>query len=496
MGFLGQDNWIEFLPIVKNMQFGLFASAIVLVFLFSRRRIRASFALLIALMFAISPVTLSAAQRFSPDLLYLNFSLIAMVAMDKYFALPGTAIKHRHVLHCCFWVTLAALTSHLGMALLLAFFSITFYKLGIKRGMNVLMGIALFLVPWTLWVMSQEVSLTELTNFWQHPLERLNTTFNDLTQYKLSWKRMSMNGQATLSTLTNTLFGGVELDFTWLGFEQDRPWVLLLADLPWVAGLLGALMMLGLLTSFAQFSGVTSAYVMFFLMLSIWSPVVGDLVSVTLLPYLLFFLFQGMLIVNKGFKELLLAPLGTALLTSLVTLSVLHTAYVCLNPWLSVPEPPYRTIDDKKIAITLNDFAQKDGLALRALDDYYYKAFQWLAAHTTPNTFLVADSSSVFRLFAQRYTLPLPQTYSTEYSRYQLSALTDYVIEETGRPRVKTYLSPVLNEYPDKFRLVYRDKASAIRIWKVLETKLQKKSDKQPIEPATDPTLLEPPAAS
>lgn len=468
MGFLGIKSWPQFLPMVQMAQFGLYVTATVLVFLFAKRRIRASFALMITLMFAISPITMAAMQRLSPDLLYVNFSLIAMIAMDKYFAMDGSSIKHRQVLHCCLWVTLAALTSHLGMALLMAFFTLTFYKLGLKRGMNVVLGVALFLIPWTLWAVSQQMTWVELTAYWQNPLERIHTTINELAQYTLSWDRMSMNGQATLATLTNTLFGGVELDFSWLGFQQQKPWLLLLADLPWVAAGLGLLIFIGLCTSFTQYSGVTSAYVMFFLFLSVWSPVVGNVVSVTLLPYVLFFLFQGVLMVNKGFKELQLQPVGTALLTGLVTISVLHTLHVCINPQIYVPLAPVHTSAGQQIPVKLRDFVQDDGLMLRELDQYYYKAFQWLQNHTPANASLVADSSSMFRLFAQRYAMSLPQTQSTEYSRYQLATLTDYVVEETGRPRVKQFLSPVLEQYPDKFRLVYRDSVSAIRIWKVL----------------------------
>lgn len=468
MGFIGADNWTEFLPMVQLVQFALYVSATVSVFLFARRRIRASFALMITFMFAISPITIAAMQRLSPDLLYVNFSLIAMIAMDKYFALDGNSIKHRQVLQCCLWVTLAALTSHLGMALLFAFFTLTFYKLGLKRGMNVVMGVALFLIPWALWALSQQMTWSELVNYWQHPVERIHTTIQELTQYTFSWARMSMNGQATLSTLTNTLFGGVELDFSWLGVEQGRPWILLLSDIPWVSAGLGALILVGLCTAFTQYSGVTSAYVMFFLFLSVWSPVVGNVVSVTLLPYVLFFLFQGVLMINKGFKELQLKPLGTGLLTGLVTISVLHTLHVCLNPQVYVPLAPVHVSQGRKEVVALDDFVSKDGLMLRQLDRYYYKAFQWLQGHTAHNASLVADSSAVFRLFSQRYTMPVPQTQSTEYSRYQLATLTDYVIEETGRPRVKQYLSPVLEQYPDKFRLVYQDKVSAIRIWKVL----------------------------
>lgn len=420
-------------------QFFLLCLCILLTFLFGRVRIKSAFALLLAGWVAISPNLWGAAKGLAPQLLFLTCSLMALTVIDKYFNATGDKIKPGQILHCSFWVTACVLTNiSQGLLLMVAFVTITFFKLGLRRGMNVTLGMLLVLSPWVLWslsrhpeVLTQSFQQLQAT-FWPST-NALNASDGDTAQSLIGVKHLGSSISWLLAHGVHGLFGDVYLNaLPVIGKELPE------AGLTWAAlspirWLFGSLVFIGVVAGFSQFSGVASGY----MVLSIIGAIAGFqleiLASPILLPLVGFYLLVGLKWLLQGLKEVQLQPLGMAGISASTILICLHCITV--------------------LGVAINQPKQDAELTRQT----WQHATRWLKTATSTNAAIATSQPDLIRLFAERPALKhLPYMDANLISSER--NITQYLMAKAEQPNLGRW-------FLDNTPLVYQQQN--IRIWKI-----------------------------
>ncbi len=440
-----------------GLDFCLYLGSVLLVYNFISHRIRKPYSYLVTLLYTVSPLTLSAVKSMTPEMAYLVCSLLAMVAIDKYFVEKGSGVRRWQVVWCCLWVVAAMLTKNLGISLMLAFFILSWYRLGTKRAFVTLGTVLIILSPWFL----RDIIHRNFADAVASPIHQSLTTQYTLsspfTQPKSFTGQLLRNADAAMAEMTHATIGS--LNFEYMRSPVTRQLRMdemefRFADIPAVRWTLGALVLLGVFIGFYQYSGIGSTYLLTFLTTTLFLPLEGHLSIFPVLPLLLFFLFNAVMWLGRGAKKILHLPL-TKVAVPVLTLLILFNS---LNSHL---QSMHR---ERVMAVSRPIFTEK-GLTETPRNSNYLRAMRWLRTNTPQEARVISPKPEDVRLFSQRRGQPL--TPPPRHGRTQFEE-GDYVVEDRNDDHSRRHLAPLIDTPGTHAVLVYND--PEFRIWKVLST--------------------------
>ncbi|MBY0405408.1 MAG: hypothetical protein K2X66_16020, partial [Cyanobacteria bacterium] len=234
MTFAHQTDVVKMIHPFKVLNLALYLLSIVLVYSYFQKYIRKPYPFVVTALYAFAPMTLSVAGSITSEMAYMVFSMMAILAIDKYFPEKGVEVSKWQLFLCIFWVVASVLTRNIGFALLLAFFVIAFRTVGMKQAFLILAVCLVCLAPWFLReVYYKNYFPNQLAASGQNASLGLSsgglssggpsTTSNPnnasgLTS-PLSWsdpaqyfRQVVLNGEATLSDTTQNTLGVLNFD--------------------------------------------------------------------------------------------------------------------------------------------------------------------------------------------------------------------------------------------------------------------------------------------
>ena len=445
-------------------QFAWYALTVMLVYWLTHRQVRQPYALIITVLYALSPATLSACASMGPEMSFMAVSLMAVVSIDRYFGPKKTdLVSGGRLAWCGFWVVLSVLTSHWGYALALTYWLLVLRLFDLKKSLLVLLGMALALMPFYLWA----------GVYGANPLPTIQHT---------GWDQI-------LSNTTIAILGTLKLQFAGLGEYDFSRWF-------WVRWMLGGFMALGLLLGLVRYSGVGSLYLVVSLIGVYGFLGVKNLFPV--LPFLLLYLYFGLMRFGDWMKQLKLPV--SKILSPVLTLLILVAS---ASHWASgvatratAPNGLYsqdysgrkNDVPIAAMAVALDKTKKaparigRESVLQRASGtsvasatveaENYDRAIRWMQLNT-PDDASIGVSRLTRASAFQKVNRPLiiPPIVSSPEQLAERLLRYDFVLEQ--HPGDNTPISAaasmdavtVLNR--QRLRLVYHDPESRIRIWRV-----------------------------
>ncbi len=330
----GNSTWADAMPAIMSVQLGLYFAGILLVFMFTRVRLKGARALLLASWFTLWPSVWGAAKVPGPEMLALVCILMALWVTDKYFAKTGDKIKPAHVLHCSVWCVASVLAlPKVGLVLMLAFALLGYVKMGVKRGSNAVLGMAVVLLPWFLWFMSRHSGSWQSAASYLFPEQSylvsggglfytpVDTALDWIAAHSAQglWGSIEVANIPIIGPILAPQFAISQWSWGAVGLVR---WVSLLG------------IMFGALVGLSQFSGVAGGVVLLLLLLALATGQVDILAHPAVLPFTGLCTLTGLHWVALGLKEVQLQPIGKMLINAATVLVVLQT--LTLLPTVSV----------------------------------------------------------------------------------------------------------------------------------------------------------------
>ncbi|MDH4379351.1 MAG: hypothetical protein QE263_05555 [Vampirovibrionales bacterium] len=467
---LTHQDWPRILPVWLGLQWGLWLFAIVLVFVYARKRLRPSLALLITALVVVSPVVSEGVSVLSPSLLYTVFSLLALKVVDATLSQDVDDIETGHLIHCGLWLTASLLTDVMGAALLLAFVCLAWRRLRWKRTAQCLLWMAVVLAPWLLWSWSRPAVMDSAQAWIQW------FSGHSLSSFLGSVQVLDTNMMAVVDGLLGSwplpwLHDGTV--WSWAACEPIRWGLFLIIGIGMAAGL-------------THFTGVGSLYLLFAAILSLLTPLGDGWASLPLWPLWLFFLVTGLYWVQKGLGALYLKPIGQGLMTSLLALMVIHGVLVRIQspdtlivsdvgsnqPIQSALEGPASILNTYALAADANNGG---GFLLSGDLLHQQEALTWLSRQTLPTERWLTTLPQPVRRLTGRLAWPLtliqnqgPQN-GWEDNRRALKAV-DYVLINTNSSTPQgnagaRFVSTWVAAAPNNTHMAYA--SGAWQIWQV-----------------------------
>ncbi len=329
----GHATWAAAMPVIMGVQLGLYLVGILLVFMFTRVRLKGARALLLASWFTLWPSVWGAAKVPGPEMLALVCVLMALWVTDKYFAKTGDKIKPAHVLHCAVWCVASVLAFPMvGLVLMLAFVLVGYVKLGVKRGSNAVIGMAVALLPWFLWFVSRHAASWQMAANYLFPEQHYlagGGVFTTPVDTALDW----IAAHSAQGLWGSIAVANIPIIGPWLAPQfAISQWAWGAVGLVRWVSLLG--IVFGALVGLSQFSGVAGGVVLLLVLLALATGQVDILAHPVVLPFTGLCTLTGLHWVALGLKEVQLQPIGKMLINAATLLVVLQT--VTLLPVVSV----------------------------------------------------------------------------------------------------------------------------------------------------------------
>lgn len=459
---LHQNDLMKLIHPFKLLNLGFYLVSIFLVYRFSCRGIRKPYPFLITGLYALAPLTVSAAGSISSEMAFLVFSMTALLVIDKFFTDKGGGITRWDWVWGGFWVVLSILTRNAGFALLAAYFLLALRHTGLKRSCVMLALVLTVLSPWYLreifyrnFYPNQELLVQELGHETMVP--HAADPFADSDHF---FSRMLENAEETLIDATQHTMGALSFDrFEGGMFEKlhlDDVEVRF-SEMPWVPWTLGVLVLFGVMVGMQGCSGIGSLYLGVFLAAACLIPIERQTYYLLpILPLMLFYLFMGVMRFGEWMAQVKI-PVSKVAVPALVVVIGVN----CLAGHLE------HLRETRMIQAYYKP--ETSGGEMSGQQRGYLRALQWIRTNTPPRVQIVARKPSSTYVFTERKARPFPQYRQPERVLADLLR-ADYVLEEMGVRAVRNYLSPAIQRHPQHFRLVYNDPGSQIRIWQVQST--------------------------
>ncbi|MBK8189340.1 MAG: hypothetical protein IPK79_02720 [Vampirovibrionales bacterium] len=464
MTLVGAVSGPELSDAFLALNLSLYLLSIVLTFAFLSRRIKKPYCFYITALYALSPLTLSAAQSMTPAMTYLICSLMALVFIDRYFVDRKVAIARWPLVWTCLWVVAALATKNLGLALLGAFVWMALTKLEFKQAATVVAIIALIMSPWLTRNMlySSNDALTTVEVQGVEDPESRRAMLSPLRSSLGFGRQLWQNADALSADITDATLGTVRFEYVAgpllreTGFSDLR---FRYAQVSWIRWGVALLALTGLGFSLYQFSGVTGIYAILFILTSLTLPLESSLSVAPVLPLLLFFLYTGLLWLAHGLEKILqtrMAHIAFPVLTALIAINSL----------------------DGHLQAFARDSGAATALGMQAVDEdqavslspknRYSRAIRWLRANTTQDVRLVAQSAEEIERYSGRRARPPINTESTEDLAQELLQRADYIVEDRRSADAgASALSPAIQQISPRLRLAFNDRRADLRIWQV-----------------------------
>lgn len=427
----GQNGLMALLSLAKNMNFYSFAASVVLVHLFVRTRLERPVSFLVTMLYTLSPLAVSTSFMIAPTLLYLVFSLAALVLTDRVFNAPDGKMWWM-LLGACLLTAILCLP--LGYILLLAFFIAGTRKLSLRKAM----------VPAVIVLMLSAPFLLRDAYYHYRPgtsTPALQDVLPALQQQTRPPKVEALARESSQSMLGSVVWG------------QDR---LPLGGVSWLRWGVVALMALGLVYGFWSQSGIGSVYVLCGLVYTCFSASLSPQSFAPLLPLLLMYLYLGLLRLGDWTANVHV-PLSRFSVPALSGLLMLAAA----STYISTPA----FIDFQKLdapqaylaTLTPNYEAPRQSVGSQE------RVKRWLALNAPPNALVGhADESLVSS------SRPRSSGNMAEDDALPNLLRMDYIVEQPGSPEIRQAFDRLLSQARKRFQLVYNDPQSGTRVWQVL----------------------------
>jgi hypothetical protein len=291
---------------------------------------------------------------------------------------------------------------------------------------------------------------TNTRRFYSQTLDNVKTALEDTTE-------------GTLGKVGLQKFDGVLTRKLYLNSFEFR-----LSDVAWVRWILGGLIALGTYVAFSVFSGIGSVYLVAYLLATVLLPVEKTHLMLPVLPWLLQHLYLGLLQLGSWFERMNI-PLGRVAIPAMTMLIGLNNFNGFLDEVRDVRLMKAQGLTASASTRNPSWFSRVTGrqVVLNEAEQGYMRALAWVGEHTPTSAALVTRKPNAASYYTQRATRPYPKVNRRDRLVREL-AQADYIIEERQFKSVRQRLSPVLEQNPGKFRKVYEDTPSRIRIWQVL----------------------------
>lgn len=441
----------------KLFNLGLYIVSVFLTYSFVNRQIRKPYPYIITALYALSPMTLAVADSITSEMLYVVFSLLALVAVDKYYAEQGAGVSRWQLLWCGLCLVACILTRNIGFALLVGFFLLSLKTLGIKRACVVSVLVLVCLSPWfirEIYYRNAEAVQTSQGQALQSPPEALPVTqiFDDPVEFA---EQAFKNGESNLIDATQHTLGALDFE-RFDGVLVKKLHVenleLRFSDYAWVRWTIGALIALGILIGFYQGAGIGSCYLMVFILVAAVLSVDKQRFLMPVLPLMLFYLFFGVMRIGEWMAQLKMpvSKIAVPLLTLLIGINSFSGH-----------------LENLREARLIQAYNRPE--SLEETQQGLVRALRWIHLNTPPSAEIVAHKPTATFVYTDRKSRRFPHQRKSKTLMKDLMR-SDYVLEEEGVGSVRSYLTPVIEKYQKLFRLVYNDPDSQIRIWKVQAT--------------------------
>jgi hypothetical protein len=470
---------------LKLMQLFLYLGSILLVYFFSRSYLRTPYPAVITILYTVTPMILLSSGNISADLIYLVISLAGLITMNVALANKGESATPFQLFMCSAWVVLAIYTRNIGWVLMLAFWLCAAPKLGVKRTSLMVMWMLLALSPWYL----RELYVKNVDpTFYRQTAASVEFNQPQREQARFpSLKEAGQNARVVLWDMTYTLLGNLDMNQMDGGVLSRKLYLqrnlsFNLNRNVWLQYVVAGIIVVGIILGFVRSSGITSFYIILYLLAVCFLPVQKERYLIPVFPLVLLNIYWGMMGFSDLMKRLSMPIVGTiaiAIVTLAFGLNFMMTDFANVRAADDRGRLTYANEPVLMLAMGNGDQA-RDTIRpeLRGVRGRL-RAYRWVTLNTPPKSVIMTQNPTAATYVLQRPTLGFPEQADSQEALLTQLFKAQYVIEETDPMAADTGIPKLLRYHDASFQMVFQDPDANIKVWQVLGQPSQTEQSQQ-----------------
>jgi hypothetical protein len=461
---------LESLQILNLALCGISAA---LVHFFVRRQLPKPYNFIITGLYVLAPTTYDMAWPYTPHMTYMVMSMAALVAIDislSWDSVLGGQLSPREIAICGLFLVLSILSWQAGYLLLLAFMCVLLKRFGLKKSLQVTLGVMLCIAPFIARDLQAMSSDSErytastrqiIQSVREEGLVRTVGVYADHIMLKLASTTIGDLNLSSLNLLGDSSHSAPAPEPS--NYFEEKTW------LRWVVGLVA---MVGAFYGFSYYTGVGAFYMCIYVIASVALLPASGLLLAPVIPLLIFYLYSGLLRTGAWMHRLelpLLTRIAIPVLTGWIVLCTLSSYLGRANEHHDQPSLGFSHIPKIMYMGAPPDSSTRLGEAQTVTA--HRKAMEWLKKNASKAHVGAAPPETVGLLseeLDQKGHQKGRQKNEPSARAAQKKALADelgqydYLLEE-GAASI-THAKEPANK---NLKMVYEDIPGRTRIWKV-----------------------------
>ena len=437
-----------------------------LVHYFVRRQLEKPYVFLVTALYVLAPSTFAMAWTLGPQMTYMVFSMATLVAIDVSLSqdsVLGGDLSRRELIICGVGLGLSILSWQVGYLLVLAFMCVVLKRFGLKRSFQVTAAIMLFISPF----IGRDIFYAVRSP--QEYTASANSIIRSVHEQGL-FRTVGLYADSIMLNLTRNAIGDLNLSSIDRIAQAPRtitPNHVGFTEKAWLRWLIGTVAIVGAFYGLSQYTGVGTFYLCIYVVTSMALLPSANLPIGLVIPFLIFYLYCGMLKMGEWMARLdmpLLTRIAIPVLTVWMMLCTLSSHLGRMGDHSSIPIPQMGLGHAPKVMFIGKPQDPETRLEEAQTNSAQRRAMDWLKAHTPQSakvgearpeaaSLLADDKDATPEVKAERQ-----KALKTELGQY------DYLVEEGS-----TKITPAKNAASKGLKLVYEDVPGRIRIWQVLQ---------------------------